>query len=227
MAIRWIEPEHTIDPSGPYTEDCIEAASWLLYKLTAEKYPGRLSTTDCYSLNHNESFTMTPTVVSGNIMNISGNGSRKLYLRQAPVLKINAVSSANVLLPSSAYQLRNNAFIIRTDLTPWNFSPTTEICVSYEFGLNPPKAGRAAALKLANEFILSNTAPSQCTLPERVTSVSRQSVSFSVLDPHSFLKEGKLGIYSVDAFISAANPSNSKKRPRIITPDRPVGERIN
>jgi hypothetical protein len=227
MAKLWIEPEDTIDPTGPYTALAIEAASWLLFKLTAEKYPGKTTVSDCYSQENYSGFTMKPTVVSGQIYNTISGGSRKLHLRQKPVLKVNSVLINGSELDSTKYQLRNNSFLVRTDFMTWNLSPVSEVCVTYDYGLNPPAMGRLAATLLANELIKSYTMPSQCKLPERVTSVSRQNVSFSLLDPHTFLNEGKLGIYLVDAFITTANPGRAKKQPKIFSPDRPHGERIN
>lgn len=227
MAIRWIAPEDTNDPTGPHTVKAIDAASWLLYKLTAEKYPGRQRTTECYSNRNTTTMPATPVVVGGQIYNILSPGSRKLQLRQKPAMKIHSVSINGTVLDPNSYQLRNNAFLVKTDLTYWNFSPTSEICVDYEYGLNPPAAGKQAALILANEFINYHMHPSQCKLPERVTSVSRQQVSFSVLDPQTFLNEGKVGIYAVDLFITTANPGRAKKQPKIFSPNRPNGERIN
>lgn len=228
MAVLWVEPEDTIDPSGAYTLRCIEAASWLLYKLTAEKYPGTRSVTEAYSEDVYTPMTASPTVVQGKIYNYaSSDYNRKLHLRHQPVLRINSIFSNGIVLPPSSYQLRNNSFIVKSDKTSWNLSPVHELIVDYDYGLNPPRAGKQAALLLANEFIRYNTMPSQCTLPERVTSVSRQSVSFTIADPQTFLNEGKVGIYLVDLFITTANPSRAKKRPRVISPDRPNGERIN
>lgn len=227
MAKRWIEPEDTIDPTGPHTIRAIEAASWLLYKLTAEKYPGRLNVIEAYSDRSYNSFLPSPTVVGGQIYNTLSTGSRKLQLRQTPVMKINSVSIGGTILDPSKYQLRNNSYLVRTDLTFWNLSPVAEVIVDYDYGLNPPAAGKNAALILANEFIRYHVYPSQCKLPERVTSVSRQNVSFSMLDPQTFLNEGKVGIYSVDLFISTANPGRARKQAKIFSPNRPNGERIN
>lgn len=228
MATLWVDPEDTIDPSGAHTLRCIEAASWLLYKLTAEKYPGTQTVTEAYSDEIRGSIPVSPTIIQGKIFNVtSSDYNRKLLLRHQPVLRINSISVNNTVLNPASYQLRNNAFIVRTDKTSWNLSPLTELIINYDYGLNPPSAGKNAALILANEFIRYHTFPSQCSLPERVTSVSRQNVSFSVLDPHTFLNEGKVGIYLVDSFITTANPSRAKKRPKVYSPDRPNGERIN
>lgn len=227
MAKRWIEPEDTIDPSGPYTDLAVDAATWLLYKLTGEKYPGRNTITECYSHESYNGFTITPAVVQGQFLNTISGGTRKLYLRQTPALKINSVSINGIVLDPTKYQLRNNAYIVQTNLLEWNISPISEVCVNYDWGLKPPAMGKLACTLLANELIKSYTMPSQCKLPERVTSVSRQQVSFSILDPHTFLNEGKLGIYLVDAFIATSNPSRARKQPRVISPDRPRGERIN
>lgn len=227
MAIRWLAPEDTKDPTGPYTIQAIDAASWLLYKLTAEKYPGRTRVIEHYSDNTSNIAITPPALINGQIYNTFTGSSRKLYLRQTPVMKIYSVSINNEILEPTSYQLRNNTYLVQTNLNNWNLSPTSEIVIDYEYGLNPPMAGKQAAIILANEFINAHVYPSQCKLPERVTSVSRQGVSFSVLDPQNFLSEGKVGIYTVDLFISTANPNGAKKQPKVFSPDRPRGERIN
>lgn len=234
MAVKWITPDDTIDPGGEYTELAIEVASGILFKLTAEKYPGRQSVTESYVSNVSEvSTSITPNVLNGEIVNITrnsslfNNGSRRLRLRNAPVIKINSIINHGTLMTPNSYQLRNNAFLVKTDGSPWILDSVSEIIVSYEYGAKPPAAGKLAAIKFANEIILSFIEPDNCSLPEKVTSIARQGVSWTVLDPQDYLSNGKLGLYLVDAFISAYNPNFAKKRPKIFSPDRPNGERIN
>lgn len=67
----------------------------------------------------------------------------------------------------------------------------------------PPGAARVTR-KLALEFWKSG-AGRPCSLPERITSVTRQDVTWITLDPLDFLDKGLTGIGSVDQWISAAN----------------------
>lgn len=78
------------------------------------------------------------------------------------------------------------------------------IRVHYKAGPNlPPGADRAAYL-LATEYLKASNS-SQCMLPDRVTAVTRQGVSWTVLDPQLFLKNGLTGIGAVDQWLNATN----------------------
>lgn len=63
-----------------------------------------------------------------------------------------------------------------------------------------------------------------CVLPERVTSVSRQGMSWTLLDPQDFFEKGRTGIYEVDLLISTINPSRAKRRARVFSPESPPGQ---
>lgn len=232
MAILWLRPEDTIEPNGPYTLTAIRAASWILYKLTAEKYSGVTSTTETYETNSTGFTVYRPQVIRGKMYNlpIDGSGvvnSKNLYLRHYPVLSVEKVSVNGIDLDPSEYELRNNSFITRVDNQVWSVTATNNLTVTYRFGTPPPSVGKYAAIMLANEFILAKTSPEDCSLPSRVTSVSRQGVSYTILDPQTYISEGKTGIYEVDLFINAANPLKAKKRPKVYSPDVPSGERRN
>lgn len=72
--INWITPDETMDPDGEYTEYAIEFASWILYKLTAEKYPGNTESTEYYSVDQ-EMFNYMPAIADGQIYNIPRTNS--------------------------------------------------------------------------------------------------------------------------------------------------------
>ena len=46
-----------------------------------------------------------------------------------------------------------------------------------------------------------------CALPERITSVTRQGVSWTVLDPQDFLDKGYTGMSRVDHWLAAVKPT--------------------
>ena len=71
---------------------------------------------------------------------------------------------------------------------------------------------------LANELLLADSNSPDCRIPERVQSVSRQGVSWTMIDPQDFLDKGRTGIYEVDMLIRAVNPSGAKRRVRVFSP---------
>ena len=208
MAKLWLSPEDTISPSGAQTESAVYTASETLYKLTGEKYPGVSTSTDAIT-------SVSPS------MRI-----RELPLRQKPIHTVHSVEMGGVLLDAEDFSLRNNAYLVRQGGTPWTLSESSEILVTYTHGSWPPRAGREAAIRLANELILWYAGDSRCALPERITSVARQGVSYTILDPQDFIKQGRTGIYAVDSFISAVNPDGQRKKPAVFNPHIRV-ERIN
>ena len=60
--------------------------------------------------------------------------------------------------------------------------------------------------------------------PQRVTQVSRQGMSWTLLDPQDFLDKGRTGIYQVDLFLSTVNPRRRRLRSRVFSPDVPRGK---
>lgn len=95
--------------------------------------------------------------------------------------------------------------------------------VEYRWGVRPPVLGKLAVAALAEQFVKAVVCPEECRLPERITSVSRQGVSFQVFDPQDFMNEGRVGIYSVDMFLKSVNPDRAQKRARVWSPDMPQG----
>ena len=88
----------------------------------------------------------------------------------------------------------------------------------------PPKAGVLAATTLANELLIlmgEGGNPNQCRIPERVRSVSREGLSFDMIDPQDFMDDGRTGIWEIDLFIRTANPSRAKKQPRLLSASDP------
>lgn len=229
MAKLWITPSDTIDPTGMYTDEAIQTASTVLYKLTGEKYPGISTSTDAITSTAYANAMTAPQLIGGKMYNLPRSamgGQRELNLRQKPVLSVQSVYVNGVLLDPSQYSLRNNAYIVRTAPHQWMLSPTSEITVTYTHGARPPVAGRAAATRLANEIILWYLGDNRCALPERITSVSRQGVSYTILQPMDFISQGNTGIYAVDSFIAAVNPDKQRKKPAIFHPGTRT-ERIN
>ena len=224
-----ISASDTIAPTGPYTESAVATASFILFKLSGEKYTGVLESTEAYNSENYATNLTTPQVISGNMYNLPrGNeGFRNLRLRHSPVISVLSVEHLGRVFDPSEYTLRNNAYLVRENSLPWVLDPVNDLTVTYRHGTPPPAAGRRAALRLANEFILADMGSGACALPERISSVNRQGVSYTIMDPQEFISNGKVGIYEIDLFLAAVNPNKAKKKPKIFSVDRPRGERIN
>jgi hypothetical protein len=229
MATLWISTADTIDPTGPYTESAVQFACFVLYKLTGEKYNGIQTTTEVYTADNLMSNLTQPVVVGGNMYNFprSADGHRELRLRHTPIRSIQSITYLGRTLDPSEYSLRNNSYVVQKNSLPWVLNPVTELEVTYTYGTPPPAAGRRAAIRLANELILWDKGSGNCALPERISSVSRQGVSYTVMDPQEFISNGKVGIYEIDLFLAAANPTKAKKRPKVFLANGPRAERVN
>lgn len=229
MATLWISAADTIDPTGPYTESAVHFASFVLWKLSGEKYTGVQTVTEVYTSEAATSTATTPSLISGNMYNLPrmAEGQRNLRLRNTPVRSIQSVTHLGRVLDPSEYSLRNNSYLVRQNALPWVLDPVNELSVTYTHGTPPPMAGKRAAIRLANELILSDKGSGACALPERISSVNRQGVSYTVMDPQEFISNGKVGIYEIDLFLAAVNPNKAKKRPKVFLPGATRVERVN
>lgn len=229
MATLWISATDTIDPTGPYTESAVQTASFVLYKLSGEKYTGIQTVTEVYTADVTMPNVTNPALITGNMYNLPkfAEGQRNLRLRNTPVRSIVSVTYQGRELDPSEYSLRNNSYIVQKNSLPWVLNNVQELEVTYTFGTPIPSAGKRAAARLANELILSDMGSAQCALPERISSVNRQGVSYTVLDPQEFISNGRVGIYEIDLFLAAVNPSKAKKRPKVFLAGGPRAERVN
>lgn len=227
MIQAWASYADMANPTHPLAEEMMKSASWILYKLTAEKYPGIQTTKEIYSAK-DFSVKTSPVLMQGKMYNLPVNTTmgnrRELYLRHTPVRRIISISVGGQYRPFEDYEIRNHTFIIKKDRTYWNFNSAMEVEIEYEFGVEPPTLGKEAALRLANELILAIDDDPACSIPANVTSVNRQGFSFQLNDPQVFLEKGRTGIKEVDLFIATTNPTGSRKKARLYSPTRIIGE---
>lgn len=110
---------------------------------------------------------------------------------------------------------RVRSWLHRTDGAGWGGT----VDIVYQRGLAPPVGGVLAVVAYAVELAKAATGDTSCRLPKRVSSVTRQSVSMTILDPMTFLKEGKTGLADVDQWLAAVNPSGHPERGSMWSPD--------
>ena len=102
-----------------------------------------------------------------------------------------------------------------------------EVVVEYTYGSPPPEAVDKAIKALACELDKAYSGDDGCRLPARVTSISRQGISMTILDPQDFLENGKTGLIEVDLIISAFNPKQAKSRARVYSADYRPSRRLS
>jgi len=137
------------------------------------------------------------------------------------VISVQAVHNSDHVVPLSDIAIFDYSYITSPDRC-WRTCNDVE--VSYTFGAPPPVLGQMAARELANQYVLALTGDDACALPQRVTQVSRQGVSWTLLDPQDFLDKGLTGIYGVDLFLRTVNPHKAQMRSRVFSPDVPRGK---
>lgn len=146
----------------------------------------------------------------------------RVRLSGVPVRAIGSVTdiATGRILDPDEYSLVNKTTLHFTTM------PVKGVDVSYTYGQQPPTIGRMAALQLARNFYyLWSGREDQCQFPERVTSVTRQGVSWVLLDSQDFIDELKTGLYAVDLFLKMANPAKATQKAKVFSIDMPRGRR--
>lgn len=158
------------------------------------------------------------------------SGLPELTLGAYPVREVQEVRIDGLVVDPTFYRVDDRRWLVWIDQTGdfgccHNLAadPMTDLDtfqVTFTWGQAPPTAGVVAARTLAIELARAN-ANLSCSLPQRVTSVTMQSISYVLLDPMAFLDKGRTGIYSVDLFLNAVNPHSLARRSTVISPDFP------
>jgi hypothetical protein len=206
--------------------EALEYATFVLWALSGRMYYPVTTTIEAYDTRMTLAAyaNVYPVFLYGTPYNLSGCRDcacsacgvfHRTRLRGYPVQNIISVVVDGTLLSASEYVLLDYSVLGLTSPSACNARCIT---VEYEHGSGIPPGGKNAVVKLASELLLSATG-AQCALPERVTSVTRQGMSFTLLDPQDFLDKGRTGIYEIDLMLRAVNPAGALKRPRVFSPD--------
>lgn len=246
MTNLWVTTDElgTTYSTSEYAEDAIRTASYLLWGMSGRKYTGTTTVSERYITSINalryqgtSAKNFYPHLVAGDVYNVptedwtdsayqsDGTSSlSRIRLRGKPVHQVHLVRSLydGKIVSPDKYYVAEHSSLIAYQGTPW---PPGNIEVTYSYGALPPAAGRQAAKLLAIELIKLWSGSDDCMLPQRVTSVSRQGVSFTILDNQEFLNELRVGIYAVDLFLKVANPMKSLMPARVWNPDLPRARR--
>jgi len=230
-----------------YAYDAVKTASYLLWGMSGRKYSGTSTVTERYVSVYDpylragaSIMTYSPTLIQGEVKNLRIGGSglygdddylgdgtssnTRIRLRGRKVVKIHTVRDidGNIIDPSQYYLVEHSTLLAAPGAT-WTPS---NVEVTYTYGTPPPTAGKNAARMLAIELVKLYEGDDTCALPQRVTSISRQGISYTVLDNQDFIDDLRTGLYSVDLFLKTANPDKARARARVFSPDVPKARRI-
>lgn len=179
--------------------------------------------------------SFTPTLLDGAWVNGCGTctsdcscGELCEVVLPGPVDSVIEVTVDGLAIPPADYLVHDHRALVRReagacwptcqDLAAPPTDPGT-FAVTYGLGIPVPAAGLYAAEVYACELVKACT-DGPCRLPRRVTSVTRQGVTWALLDPMEFLADGLTGLYEVDAWIKAVNPAGLAVGARVHSPDR-------
>jgi hypothetical protein len=143
----------------------------------------------------------------------------KVRLPHPDVTSVSVVAVDDV--PFDAWRL-DGSWLARTDGRGWSACHDRSV-VTYAYGHEPPDGGRLAVAQLAVEIgrDAADDPDQPCQLPRRVSSVTRQGLSYDSLDSMEFLDRGLTGLYAIDSWIRAANPHGRKQAATCWSPDLP------
>lgn len=128
-----------------------------------------------------------------------------------PVVSVTEVNIEGAVLDESSYSLEGN-LLYRTNGQVWPDQDLTRPLpepgtwsVTYEKGVPVPAGVSVLVGILALEFLNACTG-GKCRLPRRVETVSRQGVSYRMVDPADIYAARKTGISEIDIWLSSVNP---------------------
>lgn len=191
----WIDPQSLADDLQidlDEAEAAVEEASWMLWSLTYQRYSSKW-------IARRDSYRLRP-------------GVSEFVLHFGPVAKVFSVKVINLAdgteQPMSFVNLLGGLIRIN-DIGPLchpcNYGSDRIVQVEYLTKPNIPSGAVRVAKRLSKELYLSSIGSGDCTLPERVTSVNRQGVSWTLLDPMTFMQEGLIGVGPIDQWLVSVN----------------------
>lgn len=218
--------------TSDYAQEAVKAASYVMWALSGRKYTGLTTVTERYvrfAPLINTRLLQEAAIINSRVNKALQivepwvSAETRIRLRGQPVQQINTVRNVGggivnkdsyYLVDHSTIQFSEGALIVPADIE-----------ISYSYGAEPPALGKMAARRVAIEFVKLWEGDSDCALPQRVTNVTRQGVTYTVLDSQDFLEEMRLGIYEIDLFLKTNNPNKAQKRSKVFSPDIPRARR--
>ncbi len=228
---RWIEEADLgcdlVGVDVDVVDDAIVAASAILYGLSGHRFSGACSTTvrPCPGRANRRA----PCACRSSVVCACSSLSQ-VQLR-APVVEVTEVRVDGETLDPSAYRVDDERWLVRIDGDGWpccqdmglDADEDGTFEVTYIFGAAPPVAGQRAAASLACELVAAWTPGDEgdCRLPRKVTTITRQGVTMTVLDnPRELFEDGFTGLEEVDLWLGSLRFASQNRPMKFLSPDR-------
>jgi hypothetical protein len=246
MTSLWVQPDELGDYANTeFASEAAQTASYLMWAMSGRKFSGVTTVTERYTCVlrrgriGNSTRTTDALLFNGSVYNIPRTDfdfdeyssltvdgispESRIKLRGGPVTQIHSIRNrlGEVLDPSYYYLVDHSTVQISVG-APWTPCNTE---ITYSYGSEPPTSGKMAARTLAIEFAKLWNDDETCALPQRVTSVSRQGVSYTILDSQDFIDDLRTGLYAVDLFLKTANPDKARAKAKVFSVDAPRARR--
>lgn len=221
LCSNWISAADLDTGTDEVKAEAAAVASEILYRRAGHRWPGECEAT--FRPTHR-----CPGECPGHTIDLA-----------LPLIEVVQILVDGEALDSGQYEIREGRYLVRmpdadTPDVPryWpcrqieNLPDTAEgtWSITVRYGGTPPASGIRAARSLAEELAKARSGD-ECRLPESVTNVVREGLTFSIEDLDAVFEDGRIGIYDVDLFLSTVNPDRLRSRSRTINPDR-IRERI-
>ena len=198
--VIWADPVTLANDMGvdhDLSEIAVREASWALWILSGRKLHGAGQRRDTYELVY---------------------GGRSTVRLQKPLIEISLIEAIQPRTGDVIELVQPDWYVVGRRLhVPVQ---TGLLKVEYTVGSNLPPGTMFAADQVAREYINARLGR-KCRLPERITSVSRTGVSWTVFDPQDIIKQGMSGIPQIDTWLAMVNPTQQRRPARIVDARRP------
>lgn len=195
----------------------VRQASQVLWALSGRKFHSAGSHVDVYELVQQPG----GPALYGYPRREAAFGLLSVALTRRPVRSIAAVTiidydgSTTSMTETTDWYLQGNRIVFRFVTTPRQI-----VRVDYEVRSNLPGGTHTIVLALAEQYLLA-AAGKSCNLPQRVQSISRQGLSWTLLDPAEFLDKHLTGVIPIDSWLRQVNPSGNTQPARLFNPAEP------
>lgn len=235
-----VYPDYAGD-TGILDEACV-LASDILFELTGRRWPGKCHDTirpTAQWRSYDGPPRWWPTNGDRGAWGwCSCNRGRETGCASLPEIKLNAMVDRNSIVVTlngedfTDFKLHDGRYLVRTDGDSWpccqdlRLDSTADNTwqVDYDHGANPPPGGHVSARFYGYQLALSMDPAAvnagKCLLPKRVTQITRQGITATVLDPMTFIQDGMVGLALVDQWVASLRIGQARRHATVIVPGR-------
>jgi hypothetical protein len=191
-------------------EETIDIASEIVYNLDRRRYSGICSTTRSLCLSCRTCWPRWCSCAPADAIDLA----------LTPVWGAWDVVVDGVTLSPSQYAISARRYLSRTDGGSWprgtDVRDASAFSVTWAHGRPVPPGGRRAVALFAAE-IAKGCLSMECEIPSRISSITREGVSYPVIDSLQMIAEGRTGVALTDLWI-VADLKGAKVKPGIFSP---------